>query len=44
MSFIEELNYKNINTNENQNIRPLSYEKDVKTFSEIESKRPSTVL
>ena len=38
MSFIEELYYGNINPNENRNRKPLPYEKDVQTFSEIKCK------
>ena len=38
MSFIEELYYGNINSNENRNRKTLPYEKAVRTFSEIENK------
>ena len=38
MSFLDELYYGNINPNENRNRGPLSYEKTVRTFSDIESK------
>ena len=38
MSFLEELYYGNINPNENRNRKKLSYEKALKTFSDIESK------
>ena len=38
MSFLDELYYGNINTNEKRNRKPLSYEKAVRTFSDIESK------
>ena len=38
MSFLDELYYGNINPNENRNRKKLSYEKALKTFSDIESK------
>ena len=38
MNLIEELYYGNINPNEKRNKKKFSYEKHVKTFSEIEEK------
>ena len=38
MSFLDELYYGNINPNENRNRKPPSYEKAVRTFSDIETK------
>ena len=38
MSFLDELYYGNINPNENRNRKKLTYEKALKTFSDIESK------